>query len=81
MRLDEPEGGLWIELLHHDHRPARPVHAHAEAQRRGMIERRRREIDDLLVEAVEFPDHAASAVSASKGLAALFAGRIGGASP
>ena len=31
MRLDEPEGGLRIELLHHYHRPANPGYPHAEA--------------------------------------------------
>ena len=51
MVFDEPERRFRIELLHHDHRAAETMHDHAPAQRRGMIERRRGQIDAVLAEA------------------------------
>ena len=50
---DEPQEFLGVEMLH-DHRgAAQPHDAHVEAQRRRVIERRRRQIDRVLVHAVE----------------------------
>ena len=50
---DQRQEFLGVEILH-DHRgAAQPHDAHVEAQRSGMIERRRRQIDRVLVDAVE----------------------------
>ncbi len=42
--LDEAEELLGIEVLHHHQGSAHDVDAHAEAQRRGVVERRRRQV-------------------------------------
>ncbi len=50
---DERQEFLGVEMLH-DHRgAAQPHDAHVEAQRRRVIERRRRQVDRVLVHAVE----------------------------
>ena len=51
--LDRPQRGLGVELLHHHQRAAERVDHAAEAQRRRVVDRRRREVDGVLVEAVE----------------------------
>ena len=57
MLLDQSQGGLGVEPLHDHHRAADPLDGHAPAQGRGVIERRRRQIDAVLAEAEQRLDH------------------------
>ena len=50
--LDRRQRGFGIELLHHHHGATDLVHGHRPAQRRGVIERRGREVDRVLVDAI-----------------------------
>ena len=57
--LDEAEVLLGVEVLHHHDRAAERLRRHGEAQRRGVVERRRRQVDVSVVDAEQHLDEPA----------------------
>ena len=55
--IDQRQVLLGVEVLHRDHGRAQRLRSHREAQRRGVVDRRRREVDAVVGSAEQHLQH------------------------